>query len=476
MHSEESEDLLLTQFHSFVQTEIPKNYKQNICCIGAGYVGGTTMAVFSKHCPNNNFYVVDINESLIDAWNSNTLPIFEPGLLDIVSATRGKNLFFTTKIEECIRNSYFIFISVNTPTKKLGLGSGKASNLQYLELAVRTIASVSTHPKIIVEKSTVPVQTCSSIRQILKTNSNVTFSVLSNPEFLAEGTAVEDLTNPNRVLIGGIEKEQESMNDLISLYQNWVPRNKIITTNIWSSELAKLVSNAFLAQRISSINSIAPLCEITKADINEISTVVGMDDRIGNKFLQPSVGFGGSCFQKDILSLIYICEYFNLNEPAEYWKQVITMNDYSKKRFSRKIVYSMFNNISGKKISVFGFSYKKNTGDTRESCAIYVTKDLIEEGALVSIFDPVVKPAQIDYELGQYKDHVMIENDPLQCIENSHAIVVLTEWNVFKEYDYEFVYSRMKKPAFIFDGRNLLDVEKLRKIGFTVYSIGKFYR
>jgi len=472
---EDFQDSLLTEYHSIFK-EKTFDYKHTVCCIGAGYVGGTTMAVFAKHCKDTKFIVVDLNQNLIDAWNSNAVPIFEPGLQDIVNETRGINLFFTTNIEHSIEASYIIFISVNTPTKKLGLGSGKASNLQYLELAVRTIAKVSKDSKIIVEKSTVPVQTSSSIRQILKTNSSLKFSVLSNPEFLAEGTAISDLTNPNRVLIGGIESEQDSLQDLISLYQNWVPRGKIITTNIWSSELAKLVANAFLAQRISSINSIAPLCELTKADINEISQVVGMDDRIGNKFLQPSVGFGGSCFQKDILNLVYICEYFGLQETADYWKQVITMNDYSRKRFSRKIIYSMFNTISGKKISIFGFSYKKNTGDTRESSSIYVTRDLIEEGAVISIYDPVVKPAQIDYELGQYKNHVLIENDPLECIENSHAIVVLTEWNIFKDYDYEFIYSRMKKPAFIFDGRNLLNVKKLREIGFTVYSIGKFYR
>ncbi|MBL4575230.1 MAG: UDP-glucose 6-dehydrogenase [Opitutaceae bacterium] len=448
----------------------------NICCIGAGYVGGPTMAMIAHKNPSIEVTVVDINAERIAKWNSSELPIFEPGLNEVVQSTRGKNLFFSTEIDEAILRADIIFVSVNTPTKTYGVGAGRAADLKFVELCARRIASVvHTGKKIIVEKSTIPVRTAESIKKILKTNSNgAEFQVLSNPEFLAEGTAMADLENPDRILIGGDVATPEgntAIETLVSIYEKWVTRDRIITTNLWSSELSKLVANAFLAQRISSINSISALCEATGADVDEVAFAVGRDSRIGPKFLKASVGFGGSCFQKDILNLVYLSEHFGLPEVAEYWNQVIKMNDWQKKRFGQKIVRSLFNTVSDKKIAIFGFAFKKDTNDTRESAAIYVCRDLLEEQAQVSIYDPQVGEERIVEALGS--SGVSVSDDPYEAAKDAHAIAILTEWDEFKSLDFQRLYDNMMKPAFIFDGRNLLAINKLRKIGFEAHCIGK---
>jgi len=341
---------------------------KNICCIGAGYVGGPTMTVIAQKCPHLTVNVVDIDSDRISAWKTDDLPIYEPGLLEAVLEARGRNLFFSTDIEKGIMEADVIFISVNTPTKTFGLGKGRATDLTFVDLCARKIATIATSDKIVVEKSTLPVRTAQSIKAILsETGNRIKFQVLSNPEFLAEGTAVNDLQNPDRVLIGGDQTPEGlvAMEALTSIYANWVPREKIIQTKLWSSELSKLIANAFLAQRISSINSISALCEVTGADVDEVAFAVGSDSRIGSKFLKSSVGFGGSCFQKDILNLVYLCEYFGLPEVASYWEQVINMNDYQKHRFANNIINTLFSTISGKKIAILGWAFKKDTNDTR---------------------------------------------------------------------------------------------------------------
>lgn len=456
----------------------------NICCIGAGYVGGPTMAVIAQKCPHIQVNVVDINSDRIAAWLSDELPIYEPGLLETVKEARGRNLFFSTDIEKAIRNAQMIFISVNTPTKTYGIGKGSAADLKYVELCARQIARVATTDKIVVEKSTLPVRTAESIRAILdETGNGVNFQVLSNPEFLAEGTAITDLNDPDRVLIGG-EQDQEGLNAieaLTEIYANWVPRAKIIQTRLWSSELSKLVANAFLAQRISSINSISALCEVTGADVDEVAFAVGSDSRIGPKFLKSSVGFGGSCFQKDILNLVYLCRHFGLPEVADYWEQVIIMNDYQKRRFASNIVNTLFNTVSGKKIAILGWAFKKDTNDTRESAAIYVTDMLLNELANVSVYDPKVPTSSIYADLNylatrlplENKELVTVVDDPYLACKDAHAVVIITEWDMFKTLDWNRIYSEMKKPAFVFDGRNILTVSELSTLGFTVRTIGK---
>ena len=460
-----------------------------ICCIGAGYVGGPTMAVLASHCPTVRVCVVDLSQPRIDAWNSDRLPIYEPGLKDVVEKCRGKNLFFSTDIEPEIAAADVIFVAVNTPTKTYGIGAGSASNVKNIELCARTIAKVSKHSKIIVEKSTVPVQTASAMKRVLAANSEFCkFQVLSNPEFLAEGTAIRDLEDPSRVLIGGDQDEdgQRAMRLLAEVYAQWIPRENIITTNVWSSELSKLVANAYLAQRISSINSISALCEATKADVDEVARAVGTDRRIGKAFLRSSVGFGGSCFQKDILNLVYLCESFGLQEVADYWRSVVTMNDWQKKRFAQKMIRTMFNSVSGKKIAVFGFAFKKDTGDTRETAAAYVSKYLLEERAQLSVYDPQVTKEEMfmefKYTLNLTEDTlpglsnlIKLEDNYLDAVKGAHAIAIMTEWDCFKEYDYQKIYDVMTKPAFIFDGRNILDHQKLIEIGFEVKAIGKVY-
>ena len=460
---------------------------KNICCIGAGYVGGPTMTVIADKCPDINVEVVDMNQQRINDWNDknlNNLPVYEPGLDEVVNRARGRNLFFSTEVNKAIAKADMIFISVNTPTKTYGKGKGMAADLKYVELCARQIAEVAKTDKIIVEKSTLPVRTANTIKTILKsTGNNVKFSILSNPEFLAEGTAIDDLMNPDRVLIGGMQTDEgkEAVEALVNIYENWIPRERIITTNLWSSELSKLTANAFLAQRVSSINSISELCEATEADVSELANAIGTDSRIGPKFLQASVGFGGSCFQKDILNLVYIARSYGLNKVADYWEQVIILNDHQKKRFSDKIIETLFNTVSGKKIAFLGWAFKKNTNDTRESASIYVADHLLEENAKIVVFDPKVKEEQIFSDLDYLNSRDPKENrkllevsrDPYETIKDAHAIAILTDWDEFKTYNWEKIYSNMKKPAFIFDGRNILDKSFLNKIGFNAYTIGK---
>jgi UDPglucose 6-dehydrogenase len=458
----------------------------NICCIGAGYVGGPTMAVIADKCPHIKVTVVDLNEKRIADWNHsdiNNIPIYEPGLHEIVDKTRNKNLFFSTEVEKAIDEAELIFISVNTPTKTYGTGKGMAADLKYIELCARQIAKVSKSDKIIVEKSTLPVRTAEALKSILdNTGNGVQFQILSNPEFLAEGTAVPDLLNPDRVLIGGEDNAegQQAIEALVEVYANWVPKERILKTNVWSSELSKLTANAFLAQRVSSINAISELCEKTEANVSEVSKAIGMDSRIGDKFLKASVGFGGSCFQKDILNLVYICKAFGLNEVADYWEQVIIMNDHQKRRFSQKIVQTLYNTVSGKKITFLGWAFKKDTNDTRESAAIYVANDLINEQANLALFDPKVSYDQVLSDLNYLESRNPIDNekhikafsDPYEACNNAHAIAILTEWDEYKEYDWQRIYDSMLKPAFVFDGRNILNAQKMKEIGFVYQSIG----
>ncbi|CAM2831209.1 UDP-glucose 6-dehydrogenase [Rariglobus hedericola] len=450
-----------------------------ICCIGAGYVGGPTMAVIALKAPDIQVTVVDMNAARIAAWNSDTLPIYEPGLDDVVKEARGRNLFFSTDVKATIAAADIIFVSVNTPTKTYGVGSGRAADLRYIESVARTIAEVSTTPKIIVEKSTIPVKTAETIQQILAANtSGAKFQVLSNPEFLAEGTAVPDLFNPDRVLIGG-ERTPEgdaAVETLVSVYARWVPRERIITTNLWSSELSKLVANAFLAQRISSINAISALCEATGADVDEVANAIGKDSRIGPKFLKASVGFGGSCFQKDILNLVYLCESFGLPEVAAYWNQVVSMNDYQKRRFSARILKSLFNTVADKRIAVFGFAFKKDTNDTRESAAINVVRDLLAEHANVVVYDPKVPAAEIMSDVlgkGETNPRLTVATSAYEAALDAHAIAIVTEWDEFKTLDYTKIFADMHKPASLFDGRNIVDLAKLRAIGFRAHGIGR---
>jgi len=447
----------------------------NLLCIGAGYVGGSTMPVIASHCPEDRFVIVDINEARIAAWQSDQLPIYEPGLEEIVRQTRGKNLFFSTEINRHIAEAEIIFVSVNTPTKTFGQGAGRAADLQYWEKTARQILENSTSSKIVVEKSTLPVRTAEAMERILNSNGNgLHFDVLSNPEFLAEGTAVRDMQNPDRVLIGGRETEsgRKAVAKLVELYARWIPRERIITTNLWSSELSKLVANAFLAQRISSINSISALCEKTEADISEVANAIGRDERIGSRFLRASVGFGGSCFRKDILNLVYLCEHYGLPEVARYWEQVVLMNEYQERRFAANMVASMFNTVAGKRIALFGAAFKANTSDTRESPALEVCRALLEEHADVVITDPYAME-NASQDLKELAPRVVFESDPYAASENAHAIAILTEWQEYAQLDYGRIFHSMAKPAFLFDGRNLLDHRKLYEIGFSVYPIGK---
>ncbi|GAB6072018.1 nucleotide sugar dehydrogenase [Venenivibrio stagnispumantis] len=449
-------------------------FEKVIACIGAGYVGGPTMAVIAYKCPQYKVIVVDINKERIDRWNSDNLPVYEPGLDEIVKQVREKNLFFSTDVESAIKEAQIIFVSVNTPTKEYGVGAGMAADLKYWEKSARDILKYANSDKIVVEKSTVPVKTAEAIERILSTSDKYKFEVISNPEFLAEGTAINDLLYPDRVLIGSRETPSgiKAREEIVKIYENWVPREKIITSNIWSSELAKLAANAFLAQRISSINALTPLCEITGADIEEIAYAVGTDSRIGNKFLKPSVGFGGSCFKKDILNLTYICKYYGLDEVADYWLKIVEINEYQKNRFVLRILEEMFNTLSGKKIALFGFAFKANTNDTRESAAITIAKKLVEERAILSITDPkALENAKKDLE--GVEGEIYYTEDPYEAVKDADAIAVITEWDLFKNLDYEKIYSLMRKPAFIFDGRNILDHKKLFEIGFNVYPLGK---
>lgn len=451
------------------------NAKTKVLCIGAGYVGGPTMTVIADKCPHIQVTVVDINQARIDAWNSDSLPIYEPGLDDVVKRARGRNLFFSTDVASAIKDADIIFVSVNTPTKTFGQGAGKASDLQYWEKTARQILDVSESNKIIVEKSTLPVRTAAAMERILNSNNKgLHFEVLSNPEFLAEGTAIQDLLNPDRVLIGSHQTESglAACAEVVSIYANWVPKERILTTNLWSSELTKLTANAFLAQRISSINSISALCERTGADVDEVAYVMGKDSRIGSKFLKASIGFGGSCFKKDILNLVYLCSYYGLPEVAAYWESVVKINEWQTHRFVARMLENMFNTIAGKRIAVFGFAFKANTGDTRESPANLVVRDLLEERALPVVTDPKAIP-DAKRDLNDVLDKVIFEEDEYQAAKKAHAVVVCTEWQHYSKLDWQRIYNNMEKPAFIFDGRNILDADALRQIGFEVISVGK---
>ncbi len=439
------------------------------------------MAVMALKNPDKIFTVVDTNPERIAAWNSSALPVYEPGLLETVEKCRDKNLFFSTEIDKAIADAEVIFVSVNTPTKTYGMGAGKAADLKYVELCARRIAAVSKGPKVVVEKSTLPVRTAESLRRILEEGSRVSFptqkqvekkfQVVSNPEFLAEGTAINDLLNPDRVLLGGEETPEgaAAVEKVAQIYAAWVPQEKILRTNVWSSELSKLAANAFLAQRVSSINSISALCEASGANVEEVARAIGMDGRIGPKFLKASVGFGGSCFQKDILNLVYLCERFSLHEVAAYWEQVVKINDYQKRRFSKKVVEKLFDTIAGKRIAMWGYAFKKDSNDTRETPAMYVARDLMAEQAEVVVYDPRVEAQKIR----ELSPGAKVAKNAYEAAKGAHAIVICTEWEEFKTLDYKKIFEGMEKPAFIFDGRNILDEPALRKIGFEVYGIGR---
>ncbi len=459
------------------------NKIKHIACIGAGYVGGPTMSVIAQKNPHIKVTVVDLNTARINAWNDNNLnnlPVYEPGLDNVVAEARGRNLFFSTDVEKAIDEADMIFISVNTPTKTYGKGKGKAADLKFIELCARQIASVAKNDKIIVEKSTLPVRTAEALKSILNsTGKGVKFHVLSNPEFLAEGTAIADLHNPDRVLIGG--EDSTVIEALAEIYATWVPRERIITTNLWSSELSKLVANAFLAQRVSSINAISELCEATGANVDEVAKAIGQDSRIGSKFLKASVGFGGSCFQKDILNLVYIARSYNLHAVADYWEQVIILNDHQKSRFSENIIKTLYNTVNGKQIAILGWAFKKDTNDTRESAAIYVVNHLLEEEAFINIYDPKVLADQIYADLDsmgtrsaeENRRLVRVVNDPYKACNGAHAIAVLTEWDEFKGYNWSKIKDSMKRPAFVFDGRKLLNRSQLEELKFNYYAIGE---
>ena len=474
---------------------MPSTEIKNICCIGAGYVGGPTMSVIADKCPHLHIHVVDIDEQRIKAWNSKNLqdlPIYEPGLDEKIKKCRDINLYFSTEIEKNISNADMVFISVNTPTKTKGIGAGKASDLKWVEACARQVSKYASGHTIVVEKSTLPVKTAEVIKIILEDaqlnsqNSKTTFDVLSNPEFLAEGSAIEDLENPDRVLIGG--ENIEAINLLSEIYLNWVAKEKILHTNIWSSELAKLTSNAFLAQRISSINSISAICEATGADVREVSRAIGSDSRIGSKFLDSGPGFGGSCFKKDILNLVYLCEYFGLPEVAKFWEEVIEINKWHQHRISKLIVKKLFGTVSGKKISILGFAFKANTNDTRESAAIVICKDLIEEGALLSIHDPKVDKYQIEKDLGiklnlneesKSEDHSYKSKGGWtyapsikKSLIGADASIILTEWNEYGNIDWNMAKKIMRSPSWIFDARSILIPEKVKNAGLNLWRIG----
>ena len=463
--------------------------KLSICCVGAGYVGGPTMAVIADRCKRATVTVVDQDDARIAAWNSERLPVFEPGLEEVVRRNRGESLFFSTEIDATIREAEIIFIAVNTPTKTYGIGTGRAADMKFLEICARRIAAVAEGHKVVVEKSTVPVRTAETVRTILDTRTEgASFQVLSNPEFMAEGSAIRDLEQPDRVLIGGERSPEgdEAVALLKSVYASWVPEEKILTTDLWSSELTKLIANAFLAQRISSINAVSALCEATGADVEEIANAIGKDRRIGPDFLKSSVGYGGSCFQKDILNLVYLCETFGLQEVADYWEHVVRINDYQKRRFSNRIIEALFGTVSGKRIAVLGFAFKKDTNDVRESPAIYVCRDLLAEHATVAVYDPRVEPEQIRSSLSATDDSsagtaadsvgtpaVEVCSDPYAAANGAHAIAVLTDWDEFRDLDYQRIYDSMAKPACLFDGRNVLDLAELRQLGFRTFGIGR---
>ena len=449
---------------------------KDIVCIGAGYIGGPTMAVIALKNPGRKVYVVDIDRSRIDAWNSENLPIFEPGLKEVVERVRGRNLFFSTDIEGCIKKCDIIFVGVNTPTKMFGRGAGRASDLQYWEATARNIAKWAENDKIVVEKSTLPVRTAAAMSAILNTHEQYRFEVLSNPEFLAEGTAIQDLMSPDRVLIGGdrTPSGEAAVRAVVDIYAGegdaWVPRERILTTNVWSAELSKLAANAFLAQRVSSINAIAGLCEATGADVDEVARVIGADRRIGPKFLKAGPGFGGSCFKKDVLNLVYLCESFGLLTAAEYWTGVIKMNDHQQERIVSRLFREMFNTLANKKIAMFGFAFKADTGDTRETPAGYVARLLADEHVRLTITDPKA----LDNARKDLKGiDAEFTADPYEAAREADAVLLLTDWREYPRLDWKRIYDSMRKPALVFDTRNCLDSAALRALGFKVLNIGR---
>ena len=449
---------------------------KDIVCIGAGYIGGPTMAVIALKNPGRKVYVVDIDRARIDAWNSENLPIFEPGLKEVVERVRGRNLFFSTDIEGCIKKCDIIFVGVNTPTKMFGRGAGRASDLQYWEATARNIAKWAENDKIVVEKSTLPVRTAAAMSAILNTHEQYRFEVLSNPEFLAEGTAIQDLMSPDRVLIGGdrTPSGEAAVRAVVDIYAGegdaWVPRERILTTNVWSAELSKLAANAFLAQRVSSINAIAGLCEATGADVDEVARVIGADRRIGPKFLKAGPGFGGSCFKKDVLNLVYLCESFGLLTAAEYWTGVIKMNDHQQERIVSRLFREMFNTLANKKIAMFGFAFKADTGDTRETPAGYVARLLADEHVRLTVTDPkALDNARKDLE----GIDAEFTADPYEAAREADAVLLLTDWREYPSLDWKRIYDSMRKPALVFDTRNCLDSAALRALGFKVLNIGR---
>ena len=477
----------LSSMYGVIPTDLVDITGLKIACIGAGYVGGPTMSIFSSVCPEITVTLVDINQEKIDQWNSDNIPIYEPGLDEIVKKQRGINLFFSTDIDGVIAEADIIFVSVNTPTKTKGVGAGRAADLKYIEAAARRICKVCKGNKIVVEKSTVPCKTAESMRRILATG-DYQFDILSNPEFLSEGTAIKDLMNPDRMLIGGMPTPSGylAIRTLASIYAKWVPINKIITTNLWSSELSKLAANALLAQRISSINALSAICEKTGADISEVAYACGLDHRIGSKFLKASLGFGGSCFTKDILNLCYLSESLNLPEVADYWGGVLKMNDHQTDRFVKQIVTTMFSTVTDKVLAIWGFAFKKNTGDTRASPAIKVCRDLLVEGAKLQIYDPKVSKKQMELDLasGDTKEecnlqfnlvykNVKICGDKMEAVEEAHALIILTEWDEFIVADFKQVKELMATPPFVFDGRLILPHGMLKELEFEVKCIGK---
>lgn len=471
------------------------NPVKRICCIGAGYVGGPTMAVIADHCPHIEITVVDLNQARIDAWNHkdlNQLPIYEPGLDAVIRRCRGRNLHFSTAVASAVANADMVFLSVNTPTKNRGIGAGQASDLRWIEASARLVAESARGHTIVVEKSTIPVRTAEVIKTILMaaegeqplaTGEKKSFSVLSNPEFLAEGTAIQDLESPDRVLIGG--DDPEAIQALMSIYSYWVAEERIICTNLWSSELSKLTANAFLAQRISSINSIAALCEATEADVSEVARAIGSDRRIGSKFLQAGPGFGGSCFQKDILSLVYLCNHYGLAKVAEYWQAVVDLNAWHQHRISRMVVQQLFGTVAAKRIAVLGFAFKADTNDTRETPAIRICADLLEEGAQLAIYDPKVTAEQISHDLGQHASKDMLAQtttaegvwdaaiDPIAAVDGADAVLVLTEWQQFAQLDWQWLAAQMRRPAWLFDTRAICDASAARAAGLKVWRVGE---
>ncbi len=468
------------------------NSIQSICCIGAGYVGGPTMAVIADRCPEIMVNVVDLNEDRIAAWNDpdlSRLPIYEPGLDAVVQRARGRNLFFSCEVDEAISSADMVFISVNTPTKRKGVGAGQASDLRWVEACARQVAKCSKGHTVVVEKSTLPVRTAVAIKAILDipsrknhTNDSIpTFSVLSNPEFLAEGTAIADLENPDRVLIGG--DNQEAVEALVNIYKHWVSEDKILRTKLWSSELSKLTANAFLAQRISSINAVAALCETTGADVREVALAIGTDSRIGSKFLNAGPGFGGSCFKKDILNLVYLCHYFGLPEVADYWSKVVDLNTWQQSRIARLLVQKLFGTVTAKRIAILGFAFKANTNDTRESPAIRISLDLIEEGAQLAIHDPKVDPTQIELDLKQQPSTVdsnllaegtwHFTDSVEEALKGADAVLILTEWEEYRRLNWAFLASLMRAPAWVFDTRSVVDSKQISEAGLILWRLGQ---